>query len=68
MNKWQQLGGKQRARKADNGHTIVRSWKMLTYAGVERRKLECQCGKTYTGAGPTAFYTHQRHIKQEAAA
>lgn len=55
-----------RPRKADQGHSIVRSetWTRTPVWGLdERRALTCQCGKRMTGNGMRALYTHGAHLR-----
>lgn len=55
---------KSRTRKADKGHSVVASERGTDYRGITREALRCECGKEFTGWGATAFYSHQKHLRQ----
>lgn len=56
-----------KARKADKGHSIVRTSTTHNWGGRFTYRVTCECGKRFTGkTWDTPRNTHDRHIRTEA--
>lgn len=61
--KW---GKRQRARKADQGHSPVQYGYSERDPWHRRSYVRCQCGKRYSGQGDTGgMYSFHKHVKRE---
>jgi len=60
---------KHRPKKADNGHSVVRTTVYLKRSGLRFGYIvQCECGKVYTGkVQQTAIQTWTRHKKEAGA-
>jgi hypothetical protein len=55
---------KARPKKKDNGHSMVEVRTVVNTRWVTRRTIVCQCGKSMSGNGSRAFYSHTAHVKE----
>lgn len=51
----------------DNGHRVVKVMRLINHRWVERRGVECECGRKYWGVGDRANRTHEEHAKKMVA-
>ena len=51
----------------DNGHRVVKRMRMINHRWVERRGVECECGRKYWGVSDRADRTHAEHVRKAVA-
>ena len=58
-----------RPRKRDQGHSIVlyESWDTDPYGFTRRRRITCECGRTFAGNHDRAYYGYTAHLRDLAA-
>lgn len=55
---------KKRARKKDNGHSMVEVHTVVNTRWVTRRTIVCQCGKKMSGIDMRSLYSYNDHLRK----